>query len=200
MHRALAVSLCLALALATGCGDDGDTAAPPPDPATEPADAAVDPPRGWRTLLNRRVGFTVALPRQWSAKKRRDATVVRSGDGLLALTIAADRGEPGRDLAAARYARRTLEGLPGLGRLVPRDRGAVRGSPYETAVFEATGVRATGEAGVAKRQRITVAALRRPGRVTYTVVAFANAEVPSPGNSRALTRVLRSLRGRAPAP
>lgn len=200
MHSVSAALICLALAAVTGCGGSDGDSPPPPDPATEATDAPVDPPRGWRTLANGRVGFTVALPRAWSSRKRRAATVVRSADGLLALTIAADRGDQGRMLDASRYARRTLEGLPGIGGLTPEDRGKVDGSPYESAVFEATGARTTGDPGTARRQRVTVAAFRRPGRVTYTVVAFANSEVPSPQNTRALRRVLRTLRGRPPEP
>jgi hypothetical protein len=190
----LAVAAVLALALApSGCGGGDD--APAPDPADERADAPVAAPAGWRTLVNRTAGFSVAIPPGWTARKRRTATLIRSGDRLLALTLAADRSRSGRETGAAEYARRTLTGLPSFDGPPPHAVGRVRGSPYESAQVESTGRLATS----ARPQRVSVAVLQRPGQVTYTAVAFRNARVRPHLHDRTLGRLLATFRARPPA-
>jgi hypothetical protein len=48
-------------------------------------------------------------------------------------------------------------------------------------------------------QRITIAAFRRPGLVTYTVLVFRNARVRPRFNDPVVNRVLGSLRAQPPA-
>jgi hypothetical protein len=120
----------------------------------------------------------------------RGATLFRSRDRLVVVTVVADRSSPGRELPVTRYARETLQDLPDFdGSLSPRTTH-VRGSPYRSAVVEGAGrVRSS-----RRLQRIAVAALRVPGRVTYVVVAFRNAHVSRGFAAPTLRRMLRSLR------
>ena len=190
----LAVIALSAVLGAAGCGGE-DKFEGSPDPATERNDPPADPPAGWRSFANRRAGFTLSIPREWAARTRRNATLIRSHDHLLAVTVAADRSASGRDTRPRRYARQAFRALPGFRRLRPSRVSAVRGSPYASGRVDGTGVLARR----GQRQRITVAAFRRRGRVTFTVIAFSAAGGSASPHRRALGQVLASLRGRRPA-
>jgi hypothetical protein len=177
---------------AGGCGEDKFAGSP--DPASERSDPPADPPPGWRTRANRRAGFTIAVPRGWTARTRRGATLIRSRDRLVAVTVAADRSDPGRTTRPRAYARAAFRALPGFRRLTVTRLRRVRGSPYPSA-------RVDGRATLARRkqrQRITVAAFRRRGRVTYAVVAFAAEARGTAAHAAALTTLLATLRGQRP--
>lgn len=182
------------LVVAPGCGGD-ERIEGSPDPSTERTDRPAKPPAGWRTFVNRRAGFSLSLPRDWSARTRRSATLIRSSDRLLAVTVAADRGAAGRDTRPRRYAMSAFRAVPGFRRLRPREAGRVRSSPYASARVDGSGVLAQRR----QRQRITVAAFRRPGRVTYTVIAFGAEVRGRPVHRASLNRLLASLRARRPA-
>jgi hypothetical protein len=174
-----------AFALA-GCGDDDSTQRGGPERADRPAKA----PPGWRTVRNARAGFTLAVPDDWTARTKEGATLVRSRDRLMAVTVAVDRGKRGRELELAEYARRTLEALPGFeGSLSPTTR-RVRGSPYRSARVEGSGTVQTSR----RPQRITVATFRPRGGPVYAVVVFRNANALRSDDERALARMLRTLR------
>jgi hypothetical protein len=183
----------LAAAVLAACGSDERK--PPPNPQDEPADHAAKPPSGWRTVTNRAAGFTVAAPRRWPAEKRRAATLIRSDDRLLAVTIAADRSEAGRETAAHAYAQRAFESLPGFRGLRARPGGRVR-SPYRTAGVQGRGTLVSNR----RRQRFSVTVFQRPGRVTYAAIAFANARVGARLHYRELNRLLATFRARPPRP
>jgi hypothetical protein len=185
-RRSLAV-LAGAAALA-GCGG-GDA----PKPA-EQADRPVRPPPGWRTVRNAVAGFTIAAPRRWTARTRRGATLIRSRDKLVAATIAADRGSPGRDTPPADYAKQTLRELPDFEGSVAARARRVRGSPYRSARVDGLGT----VGRIRRPQRLTVAAFQRPGAVTYAGVVFRNASATSAADEAALNRMLRTLRGEPP--
>ena len=184
----------LAAVAAAGCGEDDDPAAPP-DPASERRDRPADPPPGWRTLKNRRAGFTLSVPRIWSVRKRDSATLIRSSDRLLAITVAADRSEPGRTTPARAYARQAFRALPGFRKLRVQRVRPVRRSRYRSARVDGRGTLGRPR----RRQHITVAAFRRPGRVTYTVIAFGADVQGRPPHTGPLRTMLASLRGRPPA-
>ena len=191
---ALLVIGLFAVTVGGGCGGE-DEFEGSPDPATERNDPPADPPPGWRTFANRAAGFTLSMPREWSARTRRNATLIRSDDRLLAVTVAADRSAAGRDTRPRRYARETFRALPGFRRKRRLGGGDVPGSPYAAARVDGRGVLARRR----QPQRMTVAALRRPGRVTFTVVAFSADAPQSARHRRALATLLGSLRGRRPA-
>ena len=178
----LALLLAVAAALGCGCGDDR---APPAR-----ADRPAKPPPGWRTIANHRARFTIAAPKSWTARVKGAATLLRSRDGLVAVTVVADRSPAGRELAVAQYARQTLQDLPAFDGSLSLRTGRVRGSPYRSAVVQGAGRVRTSR----RQQRITVAALRVPGPATYSVVAFRNGTVPQGFAAGTQRRIFRSLR------
>jgi hypothetical protein len=191
MSLSARVSLVAVLGLAACClGCGKGSPGPPPLRAERPA----KPPHGWRTIANRRARFTIAAPRRWTARVRGGATLIRSPDRLVVVTVGTDRSAPGRELPVSEYARETLQDLPGFdGAVLPGTR-RVRGSPYRSAVVRGGGtVRASH-----RRQRITVAALRVPRRATFAVLVFRNARAPVSLAGRTLGRMLRSLRAGVP--
>lgn len=194
----IACALALAMTLTSGvaaCGSSEDSGSPPPDPASERADHAAKTPPGWRTATGGRAGFTIAVPRGWTVRKHGAVVRIRSDDKLLAMSISADRSEPGRDTSAQAYAEETMRKLPGFTEpLKPRREKKVKGSPYRSAEVQGKGrLRAN-----RRRQLVTVVAFHRPGQVTYTVVAFRNARVLPRFHERELREALASFRARPP--
>ena len=176
------------LVAAAGCGGHRSKA------SAEPSDSAAKPPHGWKVVRNRNIGFTLSVPRSWTARVRGTATLIRSKDRLLVITVAADRGEQGRELGAAEYARRTLHALPDfVGSVLPRAR-RVRGSPYPSARVDGKGTLKTSR----RPQGITVVTFQRPRRVTYALLAFSNSKVPKSFYDRKLKRILPSFRAQRP--
>jgi hypothetical protein len=174
------------LVVAAGCGgEDGSGTT-----SRETADPAARAPHGWRTVRNEVAGFTLSVPRGWTVRLKRRATLIRSKDRLLVLTVAADRSEQSRKIAPREYARRTVDQLPDFeGSVLPRRR-RVSGSPYRSARVDGAGSLRTSK----RPQRITVAVYKRPG-VTYAIVAFANLKTPAGRYGPRLRRILGSLRG-----
>ena len=178
-----------------GCG--GSDAPKPPEPPrqAETDDRPARLPDGWTRLVNRHAGFSVGIPPGWKARGARGATLVRSGDRLLAVSITADRSSDGRGLRPANYAERLVMALPGyrkrkVGRPVP-----VRGARYPGASVAATGTfRRT-----RVRQAMRAVALQRRGRVTYALVFFRTARSPAALYRPAITGMIRTFRARAPA-
>jgi hypothetical protein len=186
--RVLAAVL-VSLALGA-CGDDDA-----PERPAEKADAPAKPPAGWRTVENEAAGFTIAAPRTWPAATKRGATLIRSKDELVAVTIASDRSSAGKSSEPGSYAGKVVASLPGFQGDVSVDNRKVAGSPYETAIAVGSGTVKT--SGVP--QRIEVAAFRRPRQVIYSAVIFRNARAqPVPGR-RTVARMLRSFRAQPPA-
>lgn len=183
------VDLAVALLLAAGCGDDE------PDTPPERADPAAKPPKGWKTARNRQAGFTLSIPKSWTAKVKGGATLIRSEDKLQVITLAADRGAEGQELTATAYARRTLESLPEFEGSVLPAAARVRGSPYKTARVDGIGSLKTSK----RPQRIVVVAYRRRRQVIYALVAFFNRKVPATFFERTFRRILRSFRAQPPA-
>jgi hypothetical protein len=183
-----------AMPFAMGCGDDDEPARTGPDPAGERAHRPSKPPPGWRTVRNARAGFTLPVPPTWSARKRGPATLIRSDDQLVSVTVAADRTGDGRRLPARRFARLTIESLPGFKGKLARGTRAIRDTPYDAARADGRGRVQTSRVP----QRITIAAFRRPGRVTYTVSVFRNARVRPRFNEPVIRRMLRGFRAQPP--
>lgn len=193
--RAIAILACALIAgfSAGGCGSEEKTEGSP-DPAGEPVDAAAKPPSGWRTISNRSAGFTLSVPRSWTVRTRGTATLVRSTDRLIVVTVAADRSRAGRGTPPADYARQAFDALPGFHRLEARRSGDVPHSPYETARIDGSGRLQARK----QDQRVVVATYTRPKRVTYTAVAFAADIGGGIPHGRELDTLLASLRGRRP--
>jgi hypothetical protein len=175
------------------CGGSGE---PAPTVAQERADRSAALPAGWQRVVNSRAGFTLGIPPGWTAQGAQGATLVRSGDRLLAVSIGADRSPDGRDLPPASYARRTATQLPGYrGLQVGRPR-ALRGARYPGAEVSATGTFARTRV----RQAIRVVALRHGRQVTYSLLVFRTASAPASLYRAAIAGMIRTFRARPPAP
>jgi hypothetical protein len=184
----------VATAAAGGCGNDDDG----PRQVTQPeerADARGPLPKGWKRVVNRRAGFSVGIPPGWKARGARGATLVRSGDRLLAVSIVADRSPEGQTLPPVAYARRTARSLAGYRGLRTGPATRVRGARYPggTATARGTFVRTR------VRQVIRVVALQRRGQVTYTLLFFRAARSPGALYRPAIEGMLRTFRAQ-PAP
>jgi hypothetical protein len=192
LARWLAVGLIAAFG-AGGCGEE-EKLAGSPDPATERSHPPAKPPPGWRTFANRRAGLTVAIPREWRAHTRGSASLIRSADHLVSVTVVADRSKPGRETRPRAYARDAFRALPGFRRLRMGRARRVPGTRYPSARIDGAGTFVRRR----QRQRITIAAFRRPGRVTFTVVAFAAEVGGAPAHAASVKLLLASLRGQRP--
>jgi hypothetical protein len=175
-----------------GCGDS-DSPSPPPGPP-ERDDPAARLPAGWKRVVNSRAGFTVGIPPGWTARGSRGATLVRSGDQLLAISISADRSPEGQDLRPVNYAERLARALPGY-----RSLRVGRPRPVTIARYPGSFVFAT---GVFRRTRVLQAiqavALQRRGQVTYALVFFRTAHAVGAIYRPAVTGMLRTFRARSP--
>jgi hypothetical protein len=179
----LIVILALLAALA-GCGDDEPAATT----SARPPDRPAKPPEGWKTVVNEKAQVSIAAPRRWRVTERARATLIRSPDRTVAVTLVADRSPAGAETPAADYARDTLTSLPNFEGSVAADPRRVRGSPYPSAQVEGRGRLPRAKA----EQLITVAAFHRARRdVTYAVVAFR--QIQTPGST--VERMLGTVRG-----
>jgi hypothetical protein len=147
-------------------------------------------PSGFRLVENARQGFALAVPSRWDARIRRGATLIRSDDRLLALTIGFDASPEGRRLDPGEHALATLRELPGFEDLRVERNAGLGGSPYEAARVDAEATLVEAD----RRQRIAVASIRIPGRGTLSAIAFQNADIETELNERALRRSLATLR------
>lgn len=167
--------------VAAGCGDDDNGA------TTPKVDPPAKAPDGFRTIVNREAGLTVAVPRRWRARPRGEVTVLRSPGRTVAITIAADRGPAGRDTAPSQYARSTLEALPGFEGSIAAGGRQVDGTPYSSGLVTARGTIDTSP----REQQIAVAALQVPGQATFAATVFG-ADRP-----RVIEQILASVRAGA---
>jgi hypothetical protein len=196
VRRLVVVGTCVAAGAGAGagCGESDTPKAPEPPPRPETNDRPARLPDDWRRLVNRRAGFSVGIPPGWKGRGAQGATLVRSGDHLLAVSITADRSSDGRVLRPTNYAERLVMALPGyrkrkVGRPVP-----VRGARYPGASVAATGTFERTRV----RQAMRAVALQRRGQVTYALVFFRTARSPAALYRPAITGMIRTFRARAP--
>jgi hypothetical protein len=188
----LLAALCAIPGMAA-CGDDGgDEPAQEAQPPRERADREPALPGGWRRVVNQGAGFSLGIPPGWTTRGAQGATVVRSRDGGLAVSVAADRGGQGRGTSAANYLQRTLMGLPGYSGLRVNSARPFRRARYPAAV--ATGTGTFTRTGV--RQAISGYALQRPGQVTYTLLVFRSARASANRYRALLDEMVRSFTAR----
>jgi hypothetical protein len=186
---ALAAALAVVLAGCGGSSQPGRANAP-----RETSDRRPPLPPGWRRVVNRQAGFSLGIPPGWTARGGHGATLVRSRDRALAVSIAADRSPQGRTLAPARYARRTMGALRGYRELRIGGPRRVRGAHYPAAAVAGGGTfRRT-----RVRQAIDAIALQRRGLVTFSLVVFRNASVAGGVYVAAVDEMVRTFRGQPP--
>jgi hypothetical protein len=191
-RRAGAAALACLL-LVAGCGSQPPPSPPPERPET--FDRRPPLPAGWTRTVNRAGGFSFGLPAGWRASSRGGTTLVRSPGGAVSASVVADRSADGRSRRGlADYASRTARGLSGYRGLrigVARPLARAR---YPTVVLRATGTYAQTRV----RQAILLAAVRRPGQVTFSLLFFRSAAAPAAAYDPLALRMVRSLRGQPP--
>jgi hypothetical protein len=199
LRGALAAALA-ALALASCGGSDEEEEATPDEPPStasrpEHRDRPAKLPDSWSAEANRRGGFSFGVPRGWQAERRGSASLVRSFDRLVAISMAADRSPEGLELAPGEFARQTAEELRGY-RGEPRlGRERSFGHPrYAGAEVRAT---ATARGGVG--QRLSVITLRSGEAANVTAVIAENERRASDSDERLARAVVRTVRTRPPA-
>jgi hypothetical protein len=188
MARLATLVVGLAL-LGCGCGSsDGSESEPAPE---ERADRPAELPGPWKRHTNERGGFTLGLPPGWTASDRAAATLIRSYDRLVAVSITPDRTEAGMAIAIEEYAARAADALEGFrGGLDPK------GSFDFGHRYDATEVRAEGASENGIDQRVSVIVLRRDELATFTAVIAANAKRAAQPSGRLAERVVGTLRSR----
>jgi hypothetical protein len=190
-RRVVVAILVVCVAAFVGCGGSDSPSEPAGPPERD--DPAARLPSGWQRVVNRRAGFTVGIPPGWTARGARGATLVRSGDRLLAVSISADRSPEGQDLRPTAYVERLVKALPGYRRLRPGRPRPVSVAHYPGAFVFATGTFARTRVA----QAIQAVALQRRGQVTYTLLFFRTARAPGALYRPAVAGMLRTFRARA---
>ena len=191
--RAALVALLAGCLLPAGCGDGGQpqtTAQAPP----ERFDRRPPLPAGWKRLVNPRAGFSIGLPPGWRGTAA-GTTVLRAPGAAATAAIGADRSVDGEATggleAYAASAVRSLQGYRGLRAGRPT---RLRGARYETVIVRARGT----YAATRVPQAITLAAIRRPGRVTFTVFFFRDTRLPGGPRPALFLRMIRSFSAQPP--
>jgi len=180
-------ALCLLAPAAAGCGDDDEPA--PPERPRETVDRLPKLPEGWKPYVNRRIGFAIGRAPGWRAETRGAATLLRSPDRLVAISISADRTLEAVGFPLDDYVVQAAEALPSFRKLKVGKPRPFR-HEYLAQAVGATGVRD----GI--RQRLLFVALRRRGVATYPVLVARNDERKSGYYYDEALRMVRTLRGR----
>jgi hypothetical protein len=175
-----------------GCGGSGGGASTStPTAATETPQKLAKLPPHWTRRIDRASGYSIGVPPGWSAGRSGGASLFRSPDRLVAVSLSVDRTGEALAVPTPSFARKALGGLPGFkGGLTPSPPRELRGTPLEAVEVSSVGVAESN--GV--RQRIAVVVLRRDRLVNFTAAVAANAAA-TPANELALApRMVRTLR------
>jgi hypothetical protein len=188
--RSSLVAGALAL-LVAGCGDDGDTTTTVSVPltTTTPQKPAKVPP-GYVRRVDTRLGYSMAVASAWKVDEQGAATLIRTRDGLVAVSISSDRTTETLSVPPDQLAEGVLAALPGYD--PPLDPGPARefgGTPFEGASATATGTLAGSKA----EQRVQAIVLRSDS-VNYTVVIASNAKRAPAVEQTVALRMVRTLR------
>lgn len=184
---AVAFVVLVGLVGAGGCGSDEPEPTPP---STETVDELPKLAEGWKPYVNHRAGFAIGRPPGWRAEERGAATLLRSPDQLVAVSISADRTTDAIEFPLDEYALGAAEALTGF-----EDLEVEKPRPFE-ARYDAEAVAATGETKGGVRQRLEFIAMRRGSLATYAVLIARNAEEESGFYAHEALRIVRTLRGR----
>ncbi len=195
--RAIAASVCLALAalVAAGCGGGPPTETTIQRPK-ETAQRLPELPAGWKSRRDPRLGYAIGVPDGWQVSGRSRRVLLRSPDHLVAVTLTADRNPRTFRLPLDRFAAQALGALPGFKvPLEPSKPKPFGGTPLQAVSTTATGAQAGG-----LKERATLIVLRRDRVVNYTVAILENAEQPGAALDRAVAlRMVRTLRDVPPS-
>lgn len=196
-----ALSAVAALTLAAqGCSDDssGTTNSKPAPEAT--ADRLPELPQGWEKFESGG-GFALGLPPGWQHDRLSGdlGAVFTSPDGLVTVSVTADRTSGALALPLDQYARRTAAALGSADAGKGRFTDLHIGKPKDfDASYPASAVTATGTPANSKTpERVLVVAVRRPRLASFAVVVRANEKTPSPyADRKTIERMIASISDR----
>lgn len=215
MHRPTLIAAVLALCLLPlACGEKDEPSSTDPvattttetDEVPAPTETVDDPaelPKGWTEQVNAEAGFTIGVPPGWEAEPTAggQGSIFRSPDGLIVMTVTADRTQGALQLPLDEFATRTAEtfGSEVVGRQQFKDLKITRPAPFED-VYEAEAVRAIGRSKkTGTLERLFVVVVRREDQAAYVFVSRENAEQQPTADRDDVKAIIRSLRGRPPA-
>lgn len=186
------VALCIIAAALVGVGCGGGSSSGGGQGPPEQSDPPARLPARWHRVINQSGGFSLGLPPGWGARNSQQSTLVRSADGALAISVAADRSDPGRSTPVDAYLRQTVTGLGGYGAL-----SVGKPTPLPKAHYPGVRLTASGRfnrTGV--RQKIDAVAERHAGVGTFTLLFFRSAKVSNKRYAATTARIVRTLRSR----
>lgn len=199
MPRTGAVSLVIIVFGLTALAGCGSSSGPTTSTHQRVAESPQDPahmPKSWKRRVDRQHGLQIGVPSGWKSRIAGRSLLMRSPDHLVALSLAASRGEAALSTPPAKFARRAFASLTGYRHdLVAGPVRSIGATPLDTASVRAQGVAKRG--GV--RQKVELVVLRRDHIVSYTAVIAANAKLAPHGEIDLARRILRTLRDRPPA-
>jgi hypothetical protein len=169
------------------CGEDEPD---PPERARETIDKLPRLSAGWHKYTSHEAGFAIGRPPGWAVERQDSATLLRSPDQLVAVSISADRTSEALEFPLDEYAAQAAEALPGL-----RDLTVGRARRFD-AHYPARAVEATGKTKQGVRQRLLFVVMRREGFAAYAVLIARNAEKDSGYYAQEARRMVRTVRGR----
>lgn len=192
IHSLIPIAIACILLAGAGCGGDD---AEPVERTPETLDRPAQLPPAWGKAINRSAGFSIGVPPGWTARHRGTRTVLRSADGLVAASVAADRTGEALALPLQQYAAQAAKALgeehfEGL-RVGEPER---REGRYPGAVVEASGTQRETDV----KQQIEVIVLRRPEVSVFPILIARSGTQDPKLYWRELARIVSSLRGHPP--
>ena len=183
------IAIALAATAIAGCGGGGAPTTPATPRETVDKPAPLRP--GWRLLVNRSDGFSIALPPGWRDFARVPGSLIRSPDHLVAISITADRTDDALTQPLRSFAADTIASLTGFSGLRP-------GKPHPFAArYDAVEARATGRATASGvKQDLRLVLMRRDHLAAYPILIARNAKLDRGAYRPEIAAMLRSFRGR----
>lgn len=188
------IAILAAPVLLIACGSSEE----PLDPEVRLVEETADPlprlERGYQPYVSRSRGLAFGRPPGWEARELDRAVELRAPDGLVVVSLSADRtsealaanpqGFPGRVFAA-------LEGYEGT-----LDPSEPRPLKHRYEAVQVTGRGVAAENGLEQALRVIV--LRRKGVAVVTAVIAENAKIGAPAELRQALEMVATLRTRPP--
>ena len=189
---------CLAVVCTLAIGGCGSSSAPAPSAPPESPQAPPKPPPGWSTEISNNIGYGINVPPGWKITEHNDATLIRSPDHLVAVSITSDRTEDALSIPLDSYARGALKAIPGFrGGLEAESPKPLAGTPYDAIELDAHGIASS--TGVT--EQVTLVVMRRDEAVSFVAAIALNSDQPAAVRERATAlRMVRTLRDQPVAP
>jgi len=164
----------------------------------ESPQAPPKPPPGWSTEISNNIGYGINIPPDWKVTEHNDASLIRSPDRLVAVSITSDRTEDALSIPLDSYARGALNAIPGFrGGVEAESPKPLSGTPYDAVELDAHGIASS--SGVT--EQVTLVVMRRDEAVNFVAAIALNSDQPAATAERTTAlRMVRTLRDQPVAP